>query len=122
MRKILIAAFFLAAAPAAAAIPSPFPPLRPDQARANLGENVIIEGTAAIHDAERRDGWYIDLNGHGPSSPFAGFIPYEDLNQFPHLQEMDGKRVDITGIVQLRRGVPIIIMTSAYQLRPAAQK
>jgi len=119
MHKYLAGALLLAGlAPATAfAQPaSPFPPITPEQARSNEGENVVIEGTATVHAAERRMGWYIDLNGTGPSSPFAGYIPDEDKSQFPNLSNVNGKKVDVTGVVQFRNGKPIIKMTDSHQL------
>jgi hypothetical protein len=92
-------------------------PLSPEEARANMGQNVVIEGTARVHDAERREGFYIDLNGKGPSAPFAGYIPEEDMAQFPGLNKIEGKTVDIMGVVQFRNGTPIIKMTDGQQLR-----
>lgn len=120
MHKYLPSALLLAAlAPTVAfAQPaSPFPPITPEQARSNEGDNVVIEGIARVHAAERRLGWYIDLNGTWPSSPFAGYIPDENKSQFSNLSMINGKTVDITGVVQFRNGKPIIKMTDAHQLR-----
>jgi hypothetical protein len=120
MHKYLAQALLLAAlAPATAyAQPaSPFPPITPEQAKSNEGENVVIEGIAKVHAAERRLGWYIDLNGTGVSSPFAGYIPAGNKRQFPNLSRINGKIVDISGVVQFRNSKPIIKMTDAHQLR-----
>jgi hypothetical protein len=119
MHKFLVNALLLVAvAPAVAhaQLASPFPPIKPEQARSNEGQNVVIEGIARVHVAERRLGWYIDLGGTGPSSLFAGYIPAENKKQFPNLSELDGKTVDITGVVQFRNSKPIIKMTDAHQL------
>lgn len=120
MHRCIANALLLAAlvpATAAAQPASAFPPIKPEQARSNEGQNVVIEGIASVHDAQRRLGWYIDLNGAGSSSPFAGYIPDEDKSQFPNLSDINGKTVDITGVVQFRNGKPIIKMSDAHQLR-----
>jgi hypothetical protein len=102
----------------AATVPaSPFPPIRADQARANEGQNVTVQGVATAHLADARLGYYIDLDGNGPSPVFAGYVPNENLQQFPPLQTLDGHVVAITGIIRVREGYPIITMTDASQLR-----
>ena len=104
-------------APAAAAPRSPFPPIRADQASANKGQNVIVQGVVTSERANGRQGYYINLDSTGPSPIFAGYIRDENLKQFPPLESLDGHTVTITGMVQMREGYPIIIMTNASQLR-----
>jgi hypothetical protein len=95
-------------------------PLAPDQARGHIGNNVVVEGTAHVHDADTWLGVYVELGNHPGGTTFAGYIPHENLRNFPNLRAIDGHRVDITGVVQIRKeGFPIVIMTSANQLRPA---
>jgi hypothetical protein len=113
----IIAFLALAAAPALAVPSSPFAPLSPQQARANVGQNVMIEGTARVHPAPDRLGINIDLAGQGRRDDFIGFVPNENLRVFPRLAALDGRVVDITGVIQLRQGIPTIKLTSAYQLR-----
>jgi hypothetical protein len=121
MKYILIAAMLLLASPALAGVTSPFAPLTPAQARSNIGQNVVIEGTAHVRDAGGRLGVYIDLDHGDNNTNFAGYIPNENLRVFPDLRAVEGRRVAITGVVQIRKeGFPIIIMTSANQLKPAA--
>jgi len=109
---LLAAPAFAATAPA-----SPLPPIRAGQARANQGQNVTVQGVASAHLADARLGFYIDLDGNGPSPIFAGYIPNENLQQFPPLQTLNGHVVQITGTIRMREGYPIIIMTDASQLR-----
>jgi hypothetical protein len=95
-------------------------PLAPDQARSNIGQNVIIEGTAHVYRAGTWLGVYVELGNHPGGTSFAGYIPNENLARFPDLRTIDGQQVDITGVVQIRKeGFPIVIMTTGNQLRPA---
>src|ERR1700743_3119379 len=111
----IIPALFLAllAVPAWAAtgIPSPFPPLRADQARANEGQNIIVEGIASDIHQDYRFGTYLDIDSHGPSPVFAGYIPKGNEGQFPDIETLRGHVVRITGVVRIRDGYPIIQMT-----------
>jgi len=120
MKYTAIAVLLVLASPAFAQPSSPFAPLAPDQARSNIGQNVVVEGTAHVRDADGRLGVYVDLDHRSDGTTFAGYIPNENLAVFPDLRAVEGRRVDITGVVQIRKeGFPIIIMTSADQLKPA---
>jgi hypothetical protein len=120
MKYATLTALLLLATPALAAPDSGLAPLAADQARSNIGQNVVIEGTASVHDADARLGVYIDLDRGPGGVTFAGYIPNENLANFPGLRSLDGRRVAITGVVQIRKeGFPIIIMTNSRQLRPA---
>jgi hypothetical protein len=116
--------FFLAfalvalTAPAIAAIglPSPFPPLRADQARSNQGQLVTVQGVAAGTHRDQRFGIYLDIDSKGPSPVFAGFIAKGNEQQFPAIESLRGHVVAITGVVRIRDGYPIIQMTDGSQL------
>jgi hypothetical protein len=120
MKYAALTALLLLATPALAQPASPFAPLAPDQAGSNVGQNVVIEGTAHVRAADGRLGVYVDLDHGANNTAFAGYIPNENLAVFPDLKSMEGRRVDITGVVQIRKeGFPVIVMTSADQLKPA---
>ena len=65
MKYIPIAAMLLLASPAFADMASPFAPLAPDQARSNIGQNVVVEGIAHVRDADGRTNW----SGHRIFAP-----------------------------------------------------
>ena len=112
-------AFALAApaAPAFAAtgVASPIPPISVDQALANKGQNVTVEGVASIH-RDSRLGTYVDLDGRWPATHFSGYIPSGNEHEFP-LDGLEGHVVDITGTIAVRRSIPTIIITNGSQLR-----
>ena len=93
------------------------PPLRADQARANQGQNVTVQGTAADIHRDQRFGIYLDIDSNGPSPVFAGYIPKGNEQQFPDVESLRGHVVSITGVIRIRDGYPIIQMTDASQLR-----
>jgi hypothetical protein len=120
MRYATIAILALLATPAFAQSGDMASPLQPTQARGRIGDHVVVEGTAHVHDADGRLGVYVELDGREHGTTFAGYIPRENLAQFPNLQAVEGHRVAIDGVVQIRKeGFPIIIMTAANQLQPA---
>ena len=120
MKYATLTALILLASPALAQTGGRNNPLAPDQARSNIGQHVVVEGTAHVRDADGRLGVYIDLDHGDHNTVFAGYIPNENLAQFPDLRAVEGRRVDIDGVVQIRKeGFPIIIRTTGNQLRPA---
>jgi hypothetical protein len=120
MKYATLTALLLLVSPALAQNGSKSEPLAPDQARSNIGQHVVVEGTAHVHDADGRLGVYVDLDHRDGGTTFAGYIPNENLAQFPDLRQVEGRRVDIDGVVQIRKeGFPIIILTNGGQLRPA---
>jgi hypothetical protein len=107
----------LAPAMAATGVASPLQPLRADQARANEGQNITIQGMAADIHRDYRFGTYLDIDSHGPSPVFAGYIPNGNEGQFPAIESLRGHVVSITGVIRIRDGYPIIQMTDASQLK-----
>jgi hypothetical protein len=114
---VLAAPAALAPVMAATGVASPIQPLRADQARANEGQNITVQGMAADIHRDQRFGAYLDIDSHGPSPVFAGFIPKGNEGQFPAIENLRGHVVAITGVIRIRDGYPIIQMTDASQLR-----
>lgn len=89
--------------------------ISPSQARSNIGQCITVEGRTAIHGDDLRPG--IDVDMGSDNFTFLGFIPNENLPEFPMLGSYEGKTVDITGVIQWYRGHAEIKMTSKQQLR-----
>ena len=93
-------------------------PITPNQAMANQGQNVTVEGVASISDANGMPaGLFIRLGGGGRDAPFAGYISAENQGKFPGLGTLKGKMVAITGVVETTTTIPIIRITSPDQIR-----
>ncbi|MBW8708096.1 MAG: hypothetical protein JF627_02330 [Alphaproteobacteria bacterium] len=102
MRSLLATLIF-----AATCLPAMAEPL-PSQ-----GSLAAVRGRA--HVEQRANGTYIQIGTNSPRS-VAGFIPFGDEPTFPDLSSIDGRRVQIAGVVVLD-GQPTITMTDPDQLR-----
>jgi hypothetical protein len=90
--------------------------ISPQQAAANPGQNVIVEGVATVSEADGLPGLFVRLDS--PShAPFVGYIPANIENKFPDIQQLQGKTVDITGVVETGSQIPMIRLTSADQIK-----
>ena len=86
------------------------------EARDHIGHRVTVEGVVSeVHFAERAT--FIDLDGRYPNEQFTGVIFRGDDFAFPDVGVLQGRRVAITGTVQLYRGRPEIVLRSADQVR-----
>jgi hypothetical protein len=91
-------------------------PISPQQALAAQGQDVIVEGTAAISEAVGMPGTFVRLTDNSDAT-MIGYIPQGDESRFPDLKELDGKRVEMTGVVEQSNGHSMIELSSASQLR-----
>jgi DNA/RNA endonuclease YhcR with UshA esterase domain len=89
--------------------------ISPREAQASDGQNVIVEGTARIHEDAAQPGMDVELTGHD-NGHLLGFVPQGSVTAFPDLKSYDGKTVDITGVVQTSDGQAEIRITSPRQL------
>jgi hypothetical protein len=93
-------------------------PITPEQAMANQGQNVTVEGVASLSDSHGMPpGLFIRLSTTGPGATFAGYISAENQSKFPGLGTLQGKVVAITGVVETTTTIPIIRINSPDQIR-----
>jgi hypothetical protein len=82
----------------------------------HVGQSVTVEGIVSdVHVAARAI--FIDVGAPYPDEDFAGVIFSEDFGAFPNVTALEGNAVDISGTIQLYRGRPEIVLTSASQVR-----
>jgi opacity protein-like surface antigen len=93
--------------------------IKPSQAAANEGQLVIVEGTATIHDDGAKSGKDVEIAGSDNSRMIA-FIPMTSENEFPSADSLNGKLVDVSGVIQMDTGKPTIRLTRTSQLKLAA--
>jgi hypothetical protein len=92
-------------------------PVSPQQALGRQGQNVTVEGVARVSEADGMPGVFIRLdNPRGPHVPFVGYISVNNEGMFPDLRELDGRRIDISGVVETTGTIPMIRLTSADQI------
>jgi hypothetical protein len=113
-------AFLLLGSLGAAAADSPGAegtPLTPQQALGRQGQKVAVKGVASISDALGLPGIFIRLTGPGSNIPFVGYIENNNQRQFPSPRELEGKTIEIIGVVETSGSIPMIRLTSADQMK-----
>lgn len=94
--------------------------LTPEDASKHVGENATVCGTvASAHYAERSRGHptFLNLDRPYPQEVFTAVIWGTDRQQFGTPETtLLGKRVCTTGVIELYRGRPEIILHSSNQL------
>lgn len=103
--KLAAAIFAASCLPALAQMDSPH--LAPQ------GSISVVRGRA--HIREGADGTFIEIDRPGATRQVVGFIPFGDKPTFPELAGIEGRMVEIGGVVVLDGG-PIIVMTDPNQL------
>ena len=83
--------------------------------------NVMVQGTGATvtgfaHVWRGADGTYIEMENSGHARSIAGFIAFRNEGTFPGVMALDGRRVQMTGMVVLY-GRPMIAVNAPEQLR-----
>lgn len=73
----------------------------------------LVRGRA--HIKEGAEGTYIEIERPDATGRVSGFIPFGDEPTFPELAEIEGRTVEIAGVVVLDGG-PMIVMTDPNQL------
>ena len=100
MRLKLVAALLaLSSIPATAA----------DRSAIVQGTGATVTGFAHVHRGA--EGTYIELENSGQARSIAGFIAFRNEGTFPGVMELNGRRVQLTGMVVLY-GRPSIILSA----------
>ncbi len=83
---------------------------------------VPLEGAAATvvgraHVRQEADGTYIYFGGPGSffqdAHAVAAVVPFDDKSTFPDIEQLDGRRVQITGVVNGQR---VMTLTDPEQI------
>lgn len=88
-----------------------------NDAAQHVGQRVTIEGVVAKIFTSRNGNTFLDFGAAYPNELFTGWIPQNSaLSADPALWSLRGRRVKVTGIVELYRGKPEIKIVSTDQL------
>jgi|ERR1700733_7679377 DNA/RNA endonuclease YhcR with UshA esterase domain len=83
-----------------------------------VGKLVTVEGVVSdVHHAASGKATFINVCGKFPNNGFSGVIFSDDANKFPDVDSLDGKTVDITGMVKPYQGRPEIILNDPAQIK-----
>lgn len=108
--KFLAILAALSSIPGAALIPA-----------AAADRNAIVQGAGATvtgfaHVRRGAEGTYIELENSNAARSIAGFIAFRNEGTFPGVMALNGKRVQITGMVVLY-GRPLIAIHAPEQIQ-----
>jgi DNA/RNA endonuclease YhcR with UshA esterase domain len=109
---VLVPGLMLAAASANAQT------VAPNEARDHVGQNVTVEGAVSdVDHAASRSATFIDMGGHYPNNTFAAVIFKDDADKFPDVDTLNGKTIDVTGLIRLYQGRAEIILNDPAQIK-----
>jgi DNA/RNA endonuclease YhcR with UshA esterase domain len=86
------------------------------QAAAHVGQQVVVQGTVAGVYTSRSGNTFVNFGGAYPNQDFTAVIFSEASSSFPNVYQLQGKHVEVSGVVRLYHGKPEIILRSASQL------
>jgi DNA/RNA endonuclease YhcR with UshA esterase domain len=94
------------------------PTVTPAEAGQHVGENVTVVGTVTgIGHSSRSNTTFINFGGRFPNHKFTAVIFRSSADRFENVDDLDGKRVAVTGKIKMYRGKPEIVLSNATQLR-----
>ena len=84
----------------------------------HVGQTMTVEGVVSgVHSARSGAVTFVDMGGSYPNNLFAGVIFASDMAHVGDVTGLTGKKVDITGTIQMYKGKPEIIVKSADQIK-----
>ncbi len=87
----------------------------PAMAAVPPGNRGVVTGRVQIERGA--EGTYLNMgSAHSPRA-VVGFIPFGNEGSFPGLDQLEGRRVTMSGVVILD-GRPTIVLTDPEQLKP----
>ena len=87
------------------------------QAAQYIGQNVTVEGVVTAVSTSQKGNAFINFGGAYPNQRFTGWIPTgTPLASYTSLQLLKGKKIKITGRIELYRGKPEIRVLSKSQI------
>lgn len=91
--------------------------IKDGQAGEHVGQRVVVEGTLVGVYASRSGNTFLNFGAAYPNEDFTAVIFAENSGSIRNVQVLEGKRVEVSGVVRLYRGKPEIILRSAGELR-----
>ena len=87
------------------------------EAEQHIGQDVTVEGVVTAVSTSRKGNTFINFGGVYPNQTFTGWIPSgTSLASDPSLQSLQGKKIKVTGRIELYRGKPEIRVLSKSQI------
>ena len=102
--KRLLLLILLAVTVATPALAARIAVIAPYRAPQFLGSVMAVRGKAEIRRNEQLQGTDVRLIGANGRIEFIGFIPMENMHEFPNVQALDGREVVMYGVIELYQG------------------
>jgi hypothetical protein len=96
-------------------LPAVAQPLTADQADAHRGEVATVEGLVSV-DRRPSGEIYLDLKDDSQNVVFWGYISHWNASQFQDVDRLDGRQIQITGLISSFRHRPEIFLTDPGQI------
>ena len=90
--------------------------ISPEEAANHVGENVTVEGKVFSVYISRKDNSFLNFGGVYPKQVFMAVILARSGSEID-VRKYDQKRVSISGLVQLYKGKPEIMVKSENQIK-----
>lgn len=88
-----------------------------NEVAAHVGEYATVEGVVAKVFTSKSGNTFLNIGASHPNQTFTGWIPpASPVNKSPVLSGIEGKRVKITGRIEVYKGKPEIRINAASQL------
>jgi hypothetical protein len=110
--KFLAALLALSSIPAG--IPAGIPAAAADRSAIVQGAGATVIGFARVRRGA--EGTYIELESSNSARSIAGFIAFRNEGTFPGVMALNGKRVQLTGMVAVY-GRPMIMINAPEQIQ-----
>jgi hypothetical protein len=112
MRRAALAfALLIVSAPALAA------DIAVKDAAVHVGQLATVVGVVDNVHRSRGNMIFIDMGGAYPNNVFSAVVLAKDAGKFPNLLPLKGKKVGISGKIEIYRNKPEIVMQNADQLK-----
>jgi DNA/RNA endonuclease YhcR with UshA esterase domain len=106
-------AVFLAALTSSAATE----PIKPEVAELYAGREATVGGTAHVSKPNTGTVTFIEVSVPGNPATVTGIVMSGDEPKFPNLKDYDGKKIDITGVLQHFKGTLRIVLIRPDQIK-----
>jgi DNA/RNA endonuclease YhcR with UshA esterase domain len=88
-----------------------------NEAETHVGQYATVEGVVAKVFTSKSGNTFLNIGAAYPNQTFTGWIPpASPVSKSPELVGIEGKRVKITGRIEMYKGKPEIRINAASQL------
>lgn len=91
--------------------------ISPAQAIDYAGQDVVVEGVVSQVSVSGKGTTFLNFGGLYPDEIFYAVIFANNSDLFPGVENLEGRNVTVTGVIEIYRGKPEIILASPDQLQ-----